>query len=353
MDEQLKNLLKQNTKEVNRQINKILPKEFDTNWFNSIFTKTDYEYDYKSCTEAIAKPISNLLERGGKRWRPLLMLLCHNGIKKNPNNDYNIKEFMPLVEIIHNGTLIIDDVEDNSESRRNKPCINKLFGIDIAINAGNFMYYFPYLIIKNSKLDEKTKLLIHELIAEEMLKIHFGQGIDIYWHNNNIFPTENQYLQMCAFKTGTLARLSAKLGTILGNGTEEQINTLGKFAESIGIAFQIHDDILNITNNNWGKDFGDDISEGKKSLIIIKTLGQTNEIDKKRLLKILNLKTKNKELIKEAIEIIKKHSGIEDSKKVAKELVSKAWKEIDSTLPNSDPKNKLKLFANYLINRNI
>jgi geranylgeranyl pyrophosphate synthase len=140
---------------------------------------------------------------------------------------------------------------------------------------------------------------------------------------------------------------------MLGNGTWKQINALGKFAESIGIAFQIQDDILNITNDKWGKDFGEDITEGKKSLIVIKTFEQANEIDKKRLVEILNLKTKDKELIKEAIEIIKKYSGIKDSKKVAEELVSKAWKEIDSELPDSDSKNKLKLFADFMIERDI
>lgn len=185
------------------------------------------------------------------------------------------------------------------------------------------------------------------------MKLHFGQGMDIYWHNNNCDVTENQYLQMCAFKTGTLARMSAKLGATLANGTEEQINALGKFAESIGVAFQIQDDILNITNNNWGKDFGEDITEGKKSLIIIKTFEQADEISKKRLVEILNEKTKDKNIIQEAIDIINKYSGIEDSKKVAEELVSKAWKEIDLIFPNSDSKNKLKLFADFMIKREI
>ncbi len=352
MDDELKQLLEQNAKEVDKEINKILPKEFDTSWFDSVFSETDYEYDCQSCTDAISKPILNLLERGGKRWRPLLMKLSYFIV--GGKNKQSINKFSIIPELIHNGTLIIDDIEDCSELRRGKPCIHKIFGNDIAINAGNMLYYLPLLtLIKDESLNSETKVKLYEIINEEMIKISFGQAMDIYWHNNNIIPTENQYLQMCAFKTGTLARMSAKLGTNLGNGTEKQINALGKFAESIGIAFQIQDDILNITNSKWGKDFGEDITEGKKSLIVIKTLEQANEIDKKRLLKILNLKTKDKELIKEAINIIKKYSGIEDSKKVAEELVSKAWEKIDSELPDSDSKNKLKLFADFMIEREI
>ena len=281
------------------------------------------------------------------------MLLCYNAVTKNSDNNLIIKKFLPFVEIIHNGTLMIDDIEDDSKLRRGKECIHKIFGIDVAINAGNAMYYLPYSIIKNSNLKQKIKLLIHELIAEEMTKLAFGQATDIYWHNNIYDVTENQYLQMCAYKTGTLARISAKLGAILGDGNREQIDALGKFAESIGVAFQIQDDILNITNTKWGKDFGEDITEGKKSLIIIKTLNKANEKDKKRLLEILNLKTKDKELIREAIKIIDKYCAIEYSKKVAEDIVSKAWKELEKIISYSDSKNKLKLFTDFLVNRKI
>ena len=352
MSKELKKLLEQNTKDTNEEINKILPKKFDIDWFNSMFAETNYEYNCQSCTEAIAKPILDLLERGGKRLRPLLMKLSY--FITGGENKLLINEFSIIPELIHNGTLIVDDIEDCSELRRGKPCIHKIFGNDIAINAGNMLYYFPLLtLIKNDSLNPETKAKLYEMINEEMIKLSFGQGMDLYWHNNNCHVTEKQSLQMCAFKTGTLTRMSAKLGAVLGNANKEQINALGKFAESIGIAFQIQDDILNITNNKWGKDFGDDITEGKKSLIIIKTFEQANEIDKKRLLEILNLKTKNKELIKEAIEIIDKYSGIKDSKKIAEELVSTAWKEIDLVFPDSDSKNKLKLFADFMVERNI
>lgn len=350
MNSELKELLEQNAKEVNEEIKKILLKEFDINWFNSIFGYSKWEYDYSSCTESISKPVWNLLERGGKRWRPLLMKLSYFIV--GGENKQLISKFSIIPELIHNGTLIIDDIEDCSELRRGKPCIHKIFGNDVAINAGNMLYYLPLLtLIKDESLNPETKAKLYKIINEEMIKLSFGQAMDIYWHNNDCGVIENQYLQMCAFKTGTLARMSAKLGVILGNGTEKQINVLGKFAESIGIAFQIQDDILNITNNEWGKDFGEDITEGKKSLIIIKTLEQANEIDKKRLLEILNIKTKNKELIKEAIKIIKKYSGIKDSKKVAEEIVSEAWEEINSELSDSDFKNKLKLFADFMIER--
>ena len=264
-----------------------------------------------------------------------------------------VEELIPIVEIIHNGTLMVDDVEDNSELRRGKPCTHKIFGADIAINTGNMMYYLPHLIIKKIDLDKKTKLAIYDLINEEMLKLSIGQGMDLYWHNGGEVINEELYLRMCAFKTGTLARMSAKLGALLGHATKKQIKELGNFAETIGIAFQIQDDILNITSREWGKDFGEDISEGKRSLMVIKVLEKGNEKDKKKLLEILKMKTKNKELIEEAVNIIEKYKATDYARKKAKKLVKQAWKKLETSIPYSDSKLKLKMFADYLVNRNI
>ncbi len=352
MNRELESLLAINAKEVDAEITNLLSEEFDLDWFNSIFGNSKWEYDFSSCTEAIAKPVLELLKRGGKRWRPLLMKLSYSAVGGEKEEEIN--KFLAIPELIHNGTLIIDDIEDNSDLRRGKPCIHKLFGTDIAINVGNTLYYLPLItLIKNKSIESKIKMEVYELINEEMIKISFGQGMDIYWHNNDCNVTENQYLQMCAFKTGTLARLSAKIGAILASGTKEQIETLGKFAESIGIAFQIEDDILNITNAKWGKTPGDDITEGKKSLIVIKTLELADKKDKERLQVILRLQTKDENLILEAIEILKKYNSIEYSKKVAEDIIQMAWSGLDKVIPDSDAKNKLKIFADFMVDREI
>jgi geranylgeranyl pyrophosphate synthase len=351
MNDELKNLLKVNAFVVDREIEKLLPRVFDRGWMNYSLGNALWEHDEETCSEAIAKPVWELLERGGKRWRPLLMLLSYKAV----GGRGDIRKFLPLPELIHNGTLIIDDIEDNSESRRGRPCIHKIFGHDIAINAGNALYYLPILtIIRDKYLSPELKARIYESINEEMIKISFGQAKDIHWHNSkkeNI--TENQYLQMCAYKTGTLARMSAKLGAILGGADEARINSLGRFAESIGVAFQIQDDILNITNMDWGKDFGEDITEGKRSFMVIKTLEIADENDKKRLLGIMNQRTRDRMLINEAIGIMQRYGVIEHAQERAKSIVRVAWNELDSFIENSEAKNKLKLFADFLVNRDI
>jgi geranylgeranyl diphosphate synthase, type I len=332
---------------VDEKLLEFLPKMVDEIWIKENLGN-HIDNDLNIINE-ILKPVWDLLDRGGKRWRPILMLLACDAV----GGGSKIEDLIPLVEIIHNGTLMIDDVEDNSDLRRGKPCIHKIFGKDVAINTGNLMYYLPYLILKNIDLDKKTKLSIYELIFEEMLNISIGQGMDIYWHNGGNNVSEKLYLKMCGLKTGTLAKMSAKLGALVGNASKRQIKALGKFAETIGVAFQIQDDILNITNESWGKDFGEDITEGKKTLMVIRVLEKGKEEDKRRLDEILNMKTKEKELIFEAISIINHYNAIEYAKRKAKKIVESSWDNLEPYLENSNSKMKLKLFAEFLINRKV
>jgi geranylgeranyl diphosphate synthase type I len=151
-----------------------------------------------------------------------------------------------------------------------------------------------------------------------------------------------------------LARLAARLAVILNEGGQELEEKLGKFSESIGIAFQIQDDILNIAPlKDWGKEIGDDINEGKRTLLVVHILKKANGPDKKRLIEILNMHTKDQKLIKEAIAIIKRHGSIEYAKEFARKIVRDAWKGVEPLLAESKAKQKLKAFANFMVEREI
>ncbi|MBD3249298.1 polyprenyl synthetase family protein [Candidatus Woesearchaeota archaeon] len=330
---------------INRKIDSFLPEKISLEWLNENIGGNDYDEESIS---SMLLPAKELIKRGGKRWRPALMLLCCKAV----NGGSKIQDLVPLVEIIHNGTLMIDDVEDNSDKRRGKESIHRIFGTDTAINTGNLMYYLPYIILKKIDVDKKLKLEMHEIIAEEMLKLHLGQGMDIFWHNNSRIPDEQAYLQMCAFKTGTLARMSAKLGASFGDAGKKQKDALGNFAESIGIAFQIQDDILNISGR-LGKEYGDDISEGKKTLMVIKAAEKATPEDMKRLLDILSMKTKDPGLIQEAVDILNKYHTVQYARSRAKEIVRDAWRSLSPLIKESDSKKKLKMFADFLVEREI
>ncbi|MBI2144387.1 polyprenyl synthetase family protein [Candidatus Woesearchaeota archaeon] len=344
----------ENSKYVNsveKTLHTFLPGKITTDWVEKAIGKAKWEQDTEALTKAVSEPVWDFLDRGGKRWRPVLMMVCCEAVGGNTSK---ILPFTVIPELIHNGTLIIDDIEDNSELRRGKPVLHKRFGVDIAVNAGNAIYFLPYVAIQNSDLPDETKRKAYEIISTQLLKCHFGQAIDIWWHSGKSgkIPTLEEYLQMCADKSGSLACMAAKLGALLGGGTDEQVQALGNFAEAGGVVFQIQDDILNLAENqSIGKEIGDDINEGKRTLLVIHTLNVASEAEKKRLLELLDMHTKDEKLLKEAINIIKKHGSIEYAKKTAIGLAEDALKTIDEVLLESEAKKELRALVKLVLNQ--
>jgi len=343
---------------IDKAIEKYIPRRFSENAELFKINPPRYAYNLKAINKAIAEPIWEFLDRGGKRWRPVLFLLICEALGKKPE-DY--VDFAIIPEVVHNGTLIIDDIEDASELRRGKPCTYKMFGLDIAINAGNAMYYLPLLtLIKNREKISPEKLSrVYEIYIEEMISLSLGQAMDIAWHKglaNADQLDEKNYLQMCAFKTGTLARMAAKMAAVLADAEDKLVEKFGLFAESIGIAFQMQDDILDLTSRNFAEKkggYGKDITEGKRTLIVIHTLMVANKEDRERLVEILNMHTSNPKLVEEAIFILKKYGSIEYVKDFARRIVRESWSEVENLLPTSQAKEKLKAFAKFLIERKI
>lgn len=357
-DSQFVEYLKQMKPKVDEIIEKYVPREASEEWMDFAFGKPRYAYSLEAAETSLLKPFWELMDRGGKRWRPVLFLLIAEAVGGDTEK---IKDVVLVPEIVHNGTLIIDDIEDQGEFRRGKPCVHKIFGVDIAINAGNFMYFYPLLsLIKNKeKFSPEVLAMAYEVYAREMINIGLGQGTDIFWHNGKATTIEeDEYLQMCAFKTGCLSRMSAKLAVILSEGSEELVEAAGRVAEAMGVAFQIQDDILDIVapdegRTDFGKAFGNDIKEGKRTLMVIHTLEVASEEDRKRLIEILDKHTDDMGERREAIEIIKKHKSLDYAKKRAQEIMSDAWAEADKLLPESEAKKRLEEFVNFLITRKV
>ena len=340
---------------IDKEMEKLLPKKAGRMQLEAIFGKPRYDYDVSSISKALNEPVWDFLDRGGKRWRPALFLM----IAETVGGDLKkLQEFSTIPEFAHNGSIMVDDVEDDGELRRDKPCTHKLFGVDVAINAGNFLYFLPLSVFMRNKdkFDEKTLIRAYEIYGQEMTNIHAGQAMDIWWHKGKDNPTENQYMQMCAYKTGTLARMSARLAVALSGGSVQQEHSLGRFAEAIGVAFQIQDDILDIVSSGkdrekFGKSFGNDIKEGKRTLMVIHALNKATETDRKRLMHILNSHTSDKKEVEECIDILTKYASIGYARQKAKQLVLDAWSEVEPLLKDSAAKRRLKDFAYFLIER--
>ncbi|MDR0708749.1 MAG: polyprenyl synthetase family protein [Spirochaetaceae bacterium] len=228
---------------------------------------------------SLVEPGWDIVNRGGKRWRPLLLTLICEALGGGDNG----LALVPLVEFPHNASLIHDDIEDNSDERRGKPAVHLIYGADTAINSGCFLYFLPLVCIDSWNAPAELKNRLYVIWADHIRRLHLGQAMDIKWHRDfACVPDPAEYELMCRLKTGALARLAAVLGVYAGYAgkasgppvTQEifqgrvlvQAEAFGGAAEKLGVGFQILDDIKNLRAGNPGKKRGDDIVEGKKSL---------------------------------------------------------------------------------------
>ncbi|MCL2765345.1 MAG: polyprenyl synthetase family protein [Treponema sp.] len=253
----------QQLSKIEAELERWLPENPDSAWAEKVFTKTGKNADLDSMRFLI-DPLRELVFRGGKRWRPLLMsIVC-----ETLGGADAAVPLTPLVEFSHNASLIHDDIEDESDERRGKPSIHKLYGTDTAINSASFFYFLASCCIDNCAFDNKEQ--IYKLWLECMRRLHLGQAMDINWHRNiSAVPGIEEYYLMCRMKTGSLARLSAELGALAAGAPPEAIQLLADATDKMGVGFQILDDIKNLTTGVPGKIRGDDVVEGKKGLPVL------------------------------------------------------------------------------------
>lgn len=350
--------LKEKATAVDDQIYALLENMLEQDELDKLLgNRSDYDYDIEAIRKGLVDPIRYMLRLGGKRWRPILMLETIAALGGNPDNYI---EFAVIPELVHNGTLVHDDIEDGSLTRRGVDAIHVRFGDDVAVNLGDLMYYLPILTVHGSKkLDDNTKLRLFYIYQREMCRVGLGQGLDITWHKHLVDPrnvTERQYLQMVYSKSGVLARMSMMLGGVLGGADENTVELLGRFGATLGVAFQLHDDILNITPSSVADSkggVGDDISEGKITLLVVYTIEHSSPKDRKRLMEILKMHTKDQYLIREAISIIERYGAIDYCKRLEGELVENAWGNLSKVLLDSAGKARLRDISNFLISRSI
>jgi geranylgeranyl diphosphate synthase type I len=290
----------------------------------------------------------DLLDRGGKRFRPALTFLaceCVGGKREDTLGAAS------SIELLHNMTLVHDDIEDQSELRRGKPCIHRIYGVPTAINTGDAMLIKVFEIANSSKIPQDRCHRLIELVAKCAYDITWGQAFEFSMWKRKEF-SEDEVIRLLRCKTGALTRLSTEAGAISGGGTKEQTDALGEFGEKIGIAFQIVDDILNVTGDveKYGKEIGGDIREGKKTLMAARLLQVAKPSDKKSFSTLLGKKGITNAQIRKAIRLYEKYGAISCAKTKADFYLETAMIALNR-LPPSDARENLGTVAKFLISR--
>ncbi|KAJ3042534.1 Geranylgeranyl pyrophosphate synthase [Rhizophlyctis rosea] len=224
-----------------------------------------------------------------------------------------------VVEMLHTASLLIDDVEDASELRRGVPVAHKIYGIPSTINCANYVYFLA--LQKTMTLNDPRAI---QIFTDELLQLHRGQGMEIYWRDTGTCPTEAEYLEMVGNKTGGLLRLAVKLMQIACSSKNDYSNLV----DILGIHFQIRDDYMNLQSSKYtdAKGFAEDLTEGKFSFPVIHCIKATPE--SRQMLSILKQRTTDIEVKRFAIKLMDKTKTFEYTSKYLSRIEQEARDEI-------------------------
>lgn len=298
--------------------------------------------DMPESIQTFRESLEYALQGQGKRIRPVLLLLVGTSLGKT------VEELMPAalaIEILHTFTLVHDDIMDEDKMRRGKATIHEKWNPNTAILSGDGLFALAYrelMRAKHTRIDE-----IGIQFSEALLKICEGQARDMdFEQRNDVTPRE--YLDMVELKTGELLGLSCKIGAMLADADQEIVHRLDGFGRKLGQAFQIQDDVLEISSDEdqMGKSLGSDFAAGKKTYPLTLVLSRLNQGEKKKFISFLKNNSYNR---KEVLRKFRHYEALKESKRVILELINSALDDLDKC-PDAISQ-KLKFLVELISNR--
>ena len=282
-----------------------------------------------------------IIASGGKRIRPLLLLLCARATNYGGTDHHAMAV---VIELIHTATLLHDDVVDESTTRRNQDTANELWGNAASVLVGDFLYSRAFEI-----LVEPNSMSIMRILSKATNQIAEGEVLQLL-NIRNANVSQTKYFNVIEQKTARLFEAACKIGALLSDSSEKTINSLGDFGLHLGIAFQIIDDALDYESNSttMGKEVGDDLSEGKITLPMIYALEKTSGSENKILRDAI--KTADASNIDKIINILCSVNAFEFTRKIAENESQKALKSLKN-IPDSEYRSALKLLCELSLNR--
>ena len=278
---------------------------------NASFVNKFLRKELKGEPKQLYDAAAYLIIHGGKRLRPYLVLKSCQVLGGKQSDAIAAAS---SVEMIHNLTLVHDDIMDNDEMRHGVPTTHKKFDIPLAILAGDVLYSKAYHTISSkSKLSTNYTTQLISKLSKTCIEICEGQVDDIKFAENKRIPTGKEYIKMIEKKTAVLFEVSCAMGAICAKRKEKDVKNLSSFGRNLGIVFQITDDLIGIIGDSkiTKKPVGNDIREGKKSLPIILAIKKAKGKDKKIITRVFGNSKASKQQIKLAVNVIRS-LGVED-----------------------------------------
>lgn len=294
------------------------------------------------------EPIKYILLAGGKRIRPIILLLSCESL----GGDYKDAINAALaVEIFHNFTLVHDDIMDNADLRRGLLTIHKRWGINTAILSGDAMFAIAYKFLsstKSARIDE-----IFNSFTQAAIEVCEGQALDLELETSFDVSIDD-YIKMISKKTASLIKNSARIGALIANGSNEQILALENYGFNLGLAFQFMDDLLDVvaSSDEFGKSIGGDIVNGKRTFLLLTAMGKVKGKDKEIIEKVFVKKNLDPSIVHEVKEIYIRYGIVDEAQEMVRFYTNLAINSLEP-IPESEPRSMLIWLANKLCERKI
>ncbi|MHA2497812.1 MAG: polyprenyl synthetase family protein [Candidatus Hodarchaeales archaeon] len=310
--------------------------------------------DSKWADKLITPILKEYALRGGKRIRPLATFVTAEMF-----GETDAAKILPTAtafELLHNGTLMHDDIIDESDLRRNRPTMHVEHGLGMTILVTDYLLGIIYAILTSniSILGEEKAKKILDLVNNSFITITRGQALEFDASRTPTEADEDTIIEILLGKTASLFQACLLAGAIIAGGaSEEQLNALAEYSEGIGVSFQLQDDVLNVMGDEkYGKEIGGDILEGKATLLLCKAWQKASE-DQKNILRTIFAKTRDEKTTddaSEAISIYKKLGVIDEVAVEARKWQERSIKVLEK-LPQGDAKDVLEFLARYAVER--
>lgn len=350
-------------KEVRRSTAAVLPLEPTYEELRNLIASEELDHymqgvDATSMAATLIAPIREMVDRGGKSWRSYAALACCDVVG---GDSRKFTQWLAMPELLHVGSLIIDDVQDQSTVRRGGPTCHVTHGEPVAINAGTAAYFLTQQLLQSDELTDKKKLRLYDLYFAAMRAGHAGQAIDL-GGMAPLMPDAvatgehsvlSQRILAChRLKTAAPAGCLARMGAVAGGGTDQQIAAVGEFFEAVGLAFQIMDDVLNLKGFKGNlKQRGEDISNGVVTLPIAMAMGRLPRDQREWLWATLQSKPTDEAVVAAAVEVVQACGAIQACADLARELVETGWQKAEPLLDPSLSRVMLRAFGWYVLER--
>jgi len=294
---------------------------------------------------------SHLIIHGGKRLRPYLVLKSCQMLGGKQSDAISAAS---AVEMIHNFTLVHDDIMDNDEMRHGVTTTHKKFDIPLAILAGDVLYSKAYNTISSkSKLSSNYTTQLVSKLSKACIEICEGQVYDIKFAENKKIPTEKEYIKMIEKKTAVLFEVSCAMGAICAKRKQKDVKNLSAFGRNLGIGFQITDDLIGIIGDSkiTKKPVGNDIREGKKSLPIILAIKKARGQNRTKIMRVFGNSGASKQQINLAVNVIRSLGVEKEVRDIALKYAQRAEKSISSY--SGSAKNEMAALLSFVTKRSL